>query len=102
MRVQAGADANGYVVEYFDSSFTITGRKIVPQELPLFGGFYEMNGNYYILSGQTNKNESDSVEVYRITKYRHAQEKNLPAPEGADRFFREKIHFVERKGIMYF
>ena len=54
---------------YFDSSFTITGRKIVPQELPLFGGFYEMNGNYYILSGQTNKNESDSVEVYRITKY---------------------------------
>jgi len=28
-----------------------------------------MNGNYYILSGQTNKNESDSVEVYRITKY---------------------------------
>ena len=69
MRVQAGADANGYVVEYFDSSFTITGRKIVPQELPLFGGFYEMNGNYYILSGQTNKNESDSVEVYRITKY---------------------------------
>ena len=69
MRVQAGADANGYVVEYFDSSFTITGRKIVPQELPLFGGFYEMKGNYYILSGQTNKNESDSVEVYRITKY---------------------------------
>lgn len=69
MRVQAGADANGYVVEYFDSSFTITGRKIVPQELPLFGGFYEMNGNYYILSGQTNKDESDSVEVYRITKY---------------------------------
>ena len=69
MRVQAGADANGYVVEYFDSSFTIIGRKIVPQELPLFGGFYEMNGNYYILSGQTNKNESDSVEVYRITKY---------------------------------
>ena len=69
MRVQAGADANGYVVEYFDSSFTITGRKIVPQELPLFVGFYEMNGNYYILSGQTNKNESDSVEVYRITKY---------------------------------
>lgn len=69
MRVQAGADANGYVVEYFDSFFTITGRKIVPQELPLFGGFYEMNGNYYILSGQTNKNESDSVEVYRITKY---------------------------------
>ena len=69
MRVQAGADANGYVVEYFDSSFTTTGRKIVPQELPLFGGFYEMNGNYYILSGQTNKNESDSVEVYRITKY---------------------------------
>ena len=69
MRVQAGADANGYVVEYFDSSFTITGRKIVPQELPLFGGFYEMNGNYYILSGQTNENESDSTEVYRITKY---------------------------------
>lgn len=28
-----------------------------------------MNGNYYILSGQTNENESDSTEVYRITKY---------------------------------
>lgn len=69
MRVQANAVSGKILVEYYDSGYNILSSKTVSAELPIFGGFYESNSNYYILSGQTNYNESDSVEVYRITKY---------------------------------
>jgi hypothetical protein len=69
MRVQADAVEDGYLVEYYDSSYQLTDTKIISQELPLFGGFYEMEDYYCILSGQSNPDESDDVEVYRVTKY---------------------------------
>jgi predicted nucleic-acid-binding Zn-ribbon protein len=69
MRVQAGAVSDGYLVEYYDSNYNLTGTKIVAEELSIFGGFYEMGDYYYILTGQKNSEESDDVEVYRITKY---------------------------------
>lgn len=69
MRVQAGSSLEGYLVEYYDEDFTITGRKMISAELDIFGGFYQMGDYYYILSGQKNAEESDDVEVYRLTKY---------------------------------
>jgi hypothetical protein len=69
MRVQAGAVSDGYLVEYYDSNYHLTDTKIVASELSIFGGFYEMGDYYYILTGQKNSEESDDVEVYRITKY---------------------------------
>lgn len=69
MRVQAGSSLEGYLVEYYDEDFTITGRKMISTELDIFGGFYQMGDYYYILSGQKNAEESDDVEVYRLTKY---------------------------------
>ena len=58
-----------FVVEYYDSNYNFLSNKEVNLDLPLFGGFYETNDNYYILSGQTNYAEDNTVEVYRITKY---------------------------------
>ncbi len=52
MRVQAGSNLEGYLVEYYDEDFTITGRKMISTELDIFGGFYQMGDYYYILSGQ--------------------------------------------------
>ena len=54
---------------YYDSAYNRTGWKKIPTELPRFGGFYETEQNYYLVTGQNNPSESDSVEVFRITKY---------------------------------
>ena len=43
--------------------------KVITPELPLFGAFYEMDGYYYLLTGQENPSESDNREVLRLTKY---------------------------------
>ena len=69
MRVQANAVSGKILVEYYDSEYNLKSTKLVDSELSVFGGFYSTDTNYYILSGQTNYNEDDSVEVYRITKY---------------------------------
>lgn len=69
MRFQAGAAVNSYLVEYYDTSYNLTKTVIVSQELPIFGAFYATDSNYYVLSGQSNLDESGSVQVFRITKY---------------------------------
>ncbi|MBQ9014827.1 MAG: hypothetical protein IJ109_01785 [Firmicutes bacterium] len=68
MRVQGNAK-EGITAVYYDKQFNTVARKSIPQELPLFGGFHSDGNAYYIVSGQNNVNESDSVEVYRVTKY---------------------------------
>ena len=67
MRVQNTSD--GIKIVKYDSSFNVKSRETLPQELPIFGAFYETSSNYYIVSGQTNTSEDDSVQVYRVTKY---------------------------------
>lgn len=69
MRVQYGSKIGGLLVEYYDKDYNLTGTKIVDEELPVFGGFYATKDNYYIITGQINKNEDNDLEVYRITKY---------------------------------
>ncbi|MBQ3370734.1 MAG: cadherin repeat domain-containing protein [Mogibacterium sp.] len=56
-------------VIYYDSDFNITSNKHIDAELKLFGGFYESDNNFYIVSGQENPEENENVEVFRITKY---------------------------------
>ncbi|MDE7299677.1 MAG: hypothetical protein K2N94_12780, partial [Lachnospiraceae bacterium] len=59
----------GVVVEYYDAQLKRLSSQVLPQELPNFGGFYAMGGNYYLLTGQDNPTESASVECFRLTKY---------------------------------
>lgn len=68
MRVQVQSDAS-IQVSYYNTSYQLQSTKTVAAELPIFGGFYASDSNYYIVSGQSNNNESASVECYRITKY---------------------------------
>lgn len=67
MRVQNTDD--GVYVEYYGSDFKLKSVKKLPQELPVFGGFYETEDHYFLLTGQMNRKQSASVEVFRITKY---------------------------------
>ncbi|MCM1209670.1 MAG: hypothetical protein NC309_12175, partial [Ruminococcus sp.] len=69
MVVQAGNGIDGIGVLYYDMNYQFQNESKIKQELPIFGGFYETETNYYLLTGQTNSEESANVEVYRITKY---------------------------------
>ncbi len=69
MKVQAGNSISGVLVEYYDTSYNLLSNKLLPQELPIFGAFYESASNYFLLTGQTNKEELSTTEVYRLTKY---------------------------------
>ena len=69
MKLHAGKKISGVLIEYYDTSYNLLSNKIVPQELPLFGGFYESASNYFLLTGQKNTSELSTTEVYRLTKY---------------------------------
>ena len=69
MRVQSGAIEGKLLVEYYSSDFEPLSTKLIDNELPVFGAFYDSGNNYYVLSGQKNPKQNDSLEVFRITKY---------------------------------
>lgn len=69
MRLQNGAVEGKYLVEYYDSAYNLLSFKLISEELPVFGGFYATDSNYFILSGQNNPDEKSTVECFRITKY---------------------------------
>ena len=69
MRVQYVPSTKETIAEYYNASYELQSTKSIPKELPLFGGFYETDQYYFLLTGQKNLSESSSVEVYRITKY---------------------------------
>ena len=69
MRVQSGAIEGKLLVEYYSSDFEPLSTKLIDNELPIFGAFYDPGNNYYVLSGQENPKQNDSLEVFRITKY---------------------------------
>ena len=69
MRVQSGAIEGKLLVEYYSSDFEPLNTKLIDNELPIFGAFYDSGNNYYVLSGQENPKQNDSLEVFRITEY---------------------------------
>ena len=69
MRAQSGAIEGKLLVEYYSPDFEPLSTKLIDNELPIFGAFYDSGNNYYVLSGQENPKQNDSLEVFRITKY---------------------------------
>ena len=69
MSVTRSADGD-VVIMYFNSSYEHTATRRITPELPIYGGFFaSSDGYYYLATGQDNPDESNDVEVYRITKY---------------------------------
>ncbi|MBQ7099192.1 MAG: S-layer homology domain-containing protein [Oscillospiraceae bacterium] len=67
--VRAEAIGSDLVVEYYDQDFKFLSGKTIPLELPVFGGV-RMDSDYnFVVVGQDNLNEDDSVEVFRIIRY---------------------------------
>ena len=73
-RVEAADDGNIYIEDYSEDLELISYRKL-EKELPLFGGFYDDGVFFYLAFGQTNLDEDDNREVYRIVKYTRGWER---------------------------
>ena len=68
MRVQKCRESD-VLLEYYDENYNYLSGKILPGELPIFGGFYSGTDAYYLVWGQLNEEEYDSTEVLRVVKY---------------------------------
>ena len=67
--VRAEAIGSDLVVETYDRNFQYLSGQSIPLELPVFGGV-RMDSDYnFVVVGQDNLNEDDSVEVFRIIRY---------------------------------
>ena len=56
-----------------NSDLNITSVTKVKLQFPLWGGFYSApDGNFYVVTGQKNLDENDSLTVVRVLKYDRA------------------------------
>ena len=56
-------------VEQYDEDYQLLFQKGIPMELTLFGGFYTNGTDHFLVFGQENPNEDNSVEVIRVVRY---------------------------------
>lgn len=60
----------GIKVYHYDLQLKLIGTTEIDNELPKFGGFHPSDdGYYYIIFGQSNREEDPDKVVYRIVKY---------------------------------
>ena len=68
MRLYGGDDGK-QLIEYYDKSFRFVSNRVIECGLPMFGGFYESDKYYFVVTGQTNHEENDKKEVIRISRF---------------------------------
>ena len=56
-------------IESYTADQKFIDKKMIKAELPKFGGFYSGKDYYFLVFGQDNPNEDNTVEVIRIVKY---------------------------------
>lgn len=78
MRVYGNDDCT-LLAEYYDSQFRFTGNRYVNCGLPLFGGFYESDSYYFVVTGNWNSEENNKKEVIRITRFDKNWNRNATA-----------------------
>ena len=69
LRVQYNPNGNMIVAQTYDKSLKLLSTKELPQELPLYGGFYAGKDFFFLVTGQKNDAEDDTAEVIRVAKY---------------------------------
>ncbi|MBQ9902519.1 MAG: hypothetical protein IJM51_09100 [Clostridia bacterium] len=57
------------IIENYSSALALKSTKKLSPELPLFGGFFSGAKYNFIVYGQENTEDSDSVETVRVVKY---------------------------------
>ena len=70
MRVAVDGDEGGLIyIEYYSKEFKLQRKKTIKRTMKYWGGFYAGEKYYYLLEGAPNPNESNDVEIIRVTKY---------------------------------
>ncbi len=96
---------NRYHVETYDRNYNLLSSRRVDVELPIFGGFYSAKDAYYVVTGQTNYDESDEREVIRVTKYNKSWKRlSSAALRDADTyipFHAGSLRFAEYNGVLF-
>ncbi len=68
--LEANEEEQAIHIQQFDESYSRVKEFTIPMELPLFGGFHQgEDGNYYVVYGQSNDEESNTKPVYQVVKY---------------------------------
>lgn len=62
-------DSDNIRVDTYSSDWKLLKTKLVPLELPIYGGMYFGEKYNYIVFGQENPNEDNKLEVIRLVKY---------------------------------
>ena len=57
------------VVEMYTADMKLTWKKTLEMELPIWGGFFAGKEYNFLVEGQSNYKEDDSVEVVRVIRY---------------------------------
>ncbi|MDE5718815.1 MAG: InlB B-repeat-containing protein, partial [Lachnospiraceae bacterium] len=60
---------NNVCIESYTADQKFNDKKMIKMELPKFGGFYSGKDYYFLVFGQENPKEDNSVEVIRVVKY---------------------------------
>ena len=69
MKVQYLPKDGKLLAEYYSDDYKRLAVKTISPELPIFGGFYAVGNNYFVLTGQKNLSQSASVTCFAVTKY---------------------------------
>lgn len=62
-------DSDNVRVDTYSGDWKLLKTKVIPQELPIFGGVYFGERYNYIAFGQKNPGEDNKLEVIRLVKY---------------------------------
>ena len=92
------------VEEYDSRQDFVSGISILP-ELPLFGGFYSGETHNFLVFGQINDQEDDTVEVYRVVSYTKDWQRvgsaSLYGANTTTPFRGGTVRFAEYNGYLY-
>lgn len=104
MRVHLKKDGTTYI-EYFDENFKFVSQIVIETELSMSGGFYEGKENYFLVFGQENESELDSVEVIRVVKYdkewRRIASASVYGANTREPFHSGAVRMAESNGQLY-
>lgn len=76
LRIERGNNnSKTLIIETYDNNLNCIKKTTLKIPLPLWGGFFAGKDAYYVVSGTTNKDQSDSNEVIRVEKYDKAFKK---------------------------
>lgn len=65
----------GFVIEHYSADFQLLDSQTISDELKLFGGYYSGSDYNFLVYGQSNPDNDDSVEIMRVVKYSKNWEK---------------------------